>query len=375
MVDVIKVESKKQQKEFLNFPLNLYKNNPYFVPPLYADEKKIFKKNYLYNDQSESIFFNAYINNQIVGRISGILQYASNEKWNQKRIRFTRFDSIDNQEVANALFNAIEQWAKLKGMDEIVGPLGYSDLEREGLLVEGFNELSTFEEQYNFEYYQKLIVNCGYNKEIGWVERKIFIPQKIDQRIETFALKMMERYKLRFVNEKNTKTLLKKYANKIFEVIDQTYASLYQTVPCTLEMKKNLVQNFKLLINIKYVGVIVDDEDQVVGFGLCFPSIAKAIQKSGGHLSLLALLRLLKVIHNPKIIDLGLIGITEKYQKKGINAAIIYHLLKNLSQNQILYAETNLNLEDNYNIQNQWRAFDNILHKKRATFVKRITVE
>lgn len=375
MIEIKQVLNKKQKKEFLNFPLNLYKNNPYFVPPLYADEKKIFKKNYLYNDQSESIFFNAYINNQIVGRISGILQYASNEKWNQKRIRFTRFDSIDNQEVANALFNAIEQWAKLKGMDEIVGPLGYSDLEREGLLVEGFNELSTFEEQYNFEYYQKLIVNCGYNKEIGWVERKIFIPKKIDQRIETFALKMMERYKLRFVNEKNTKTLLKKYADKIFEVIDQTYASLYQTVPCTLEMKKNLVQNFKLLINIKYVGVIVDDEDQVVGFGLCFPSIAKAIQKSGGRLSLFALIRLLKVIHNPKIIDLGLIGITEKYQKKGINAAIIYHLLKNLSQNQILYAETNLNLEDNYNIQNQWRAFDNILHKKRATFVKRITVE
>ena len=134
MIEVREVKTRKEKKEFVNFPLKLYKNNPYFVPPLYGDEMSIFKENYLYYDQSEAVYFNAYLDGKMVGRISGILQKASNEKWNQKRIRFTRFDCIDNQEVAGELFKYIEIWAKEKGMEEIVGPLGFSDLEREGLL-------------------------------------------------------------------------------------------------------------------------------------------------------------------------------------------------------------------------------------------------
>ena len=173
MIEIRKVKTKKEQRDFVNFPLKLYKNCEFFAPPLYVDEMKMFKKNYVYYDQSISVFFNAYENGKIVGRIQGILQKASNEKWGQKRVRFTRFDSIDNQEVANKLFEAIEDWAKENNMTEIVGPLGFSDLEREGLLIEGFDELSTFEEQYNYDYYQKLIENLGYQKEVDWVERKL----------------------------------------------------------------------------------------------------------------------------------------------------------------------------------------------------------
>ena len=173
MIEVREVKTKKEQKEFLNFPLDLYDNNPYFVPPLYGDEKKIFKKNYMYLDQAEAIYFNAYKDNKIVGRISGIIQNAANEKNNEKRVRFTRFDSIDDQEVANALFSKVEAWAKEKGMDTVVGPLGFSDLEREGLLVEGFDQLSTFEEQYNYDYYPKLVENYGFVKEVDWLESKL----------------------------------------------------------------------------------------------------------------------------------------------------------------------------------------------------------
>ena len=157
MIEIRKVTTKKEQKQFINFPLNLYKDCPYFVPPLYGDEKAMFKDDYHYYEQSEAIYFNAYKEGKMVGRIQGILQKASNEKWNQKRVRFTRFDAINDQEVANALFDAVFSWAKEKQMDEVVGPLGFSDLEREGLLIEGFNELSTFEEQYNYDYYSKLI--------------------------------------------------------------------------------------------------------------------------------------------------------------------------------------------------------------------------
>ena len=141
MVVVKEVKTKKEQKEFLNFPLNLYKDNPYFVPPLYMDEKKIFDKDYLYLDQAKAVYFNAYKDNKIVGRISGIIQYAANKKNNEKRVRYTRFDCINDLEVSSALFSKVEEWAKKEGMDTIVGPLGFSDLEREGLLIDGFNQL------------------------------------------------------------------------------------------------------------------------------------------------------------------------------------------------------------------------------------------
>ena len=170
MIEVRQVKAKKEIKEFIEFPLRLYKDNPYFVPPLYGDEKALFKSKTVYDDQCETVYFIALKDGKTVGRISAILQRASNEKWQQKRVRFTRFDCIDNQEVSDALFDAVENWAKQKGMNEIVGPLGFSDLEREGLLVEGFDYVSTFEEQYNFPYYQRLIENRGYVKEVDWID-------------------------------------------------------------------------------------------------------------------------------------------------------------------------------------------------------------
>ncbi|MDO4852615.1 MAG: N-acetyltransferase, partial [Clostridia bacterium] len=180
MVTIREVRTRKEQREFLNFPLDLYRENPNFVPPLYGDEKKIFCKNYVYYDTCEAVYYNAYRDGKIVGRISGILQKAANEKNHEKRVRFTRFDAIDDQEVASALFGAVEAWAKQKGMDTICGPLGFSDLEREGLLIEGFDQLSTFEEQYNAPYYQKLIEALGYRKEVDWTESKIYPPEKND---------------------------------------------------------------------------------------------------------------------------------------------------------------------------------------------------
>jgi hypothetical protein len=180
----------------------------------------MFKKDYYYNDQSKSIFFLAYMNDKIVGRIQGIIQFAANQKYNQKRVRFTRFDSINNQEVANLLFSTVEKWAKDKGMDTIVGPLGFSDLEREGLLIEGFDQLSTFEEQYNYDYYQNLIANYGFEKDVDWVERKLYLPEVIDERLERLSSLMMKRYKLKFGEAKNTKEFIKKYASKFFNIIE-----------------------------------------------------------------------------------------------------------------------------------------------------------
>jgi len=372
MIEIREVKTKKEQKEFIELPLKMYKGNPYFVPPLYMDEKSLFKPNYVYNEQCDTVYYNAYKNGKIVGRISGILQKASNYKWNQKRVRFTRFDAIDDQEVANALFDKVFDWAKSKGMEEVVGPLGFSDLEREGLLIEGFDQLSTFEEQYNYPYYQKLIENYGFAKEVDWVERQLRAPKVIDERIERISSMMLKRNNLHFGEAKNTKEFLDKYADGFFEILDKTYENIYGTVPFTPGMKKMMIDNFKLIIDVKYVAVILDENDRVVCFGICFPSIAKAVQKSGGRLTIPAIFRLLRAIKHPKVIDLGLIGVLPEYEKRGITTAIISKVIKMLSSGKIEYAETNLNLEDNTNIINQWKNFDNVLHKRRRSFIKKV---
>lgn len=375
MVEIREVKTKKQIKEFINFPLDLYKGNEYFVPPLYGDEKNIFKEDFAYSDQTECIYYNAYKNGRIVGRISGIIQLASNKKNGEKRVRFTRFDAINDQEVADRLFSAVEKWANDKGMDTIVGPLGFSDLEREGLLVEGFDQISTFEEQYNYEYYQTLIENYGFVKEVDWIENKLFLPEdykeKLD-RLDRLSSLMMKRYKLKFGESKNTNEFIKQYADQFFNILDETYDKLYGTVPFTEKTRKMMISNFKLVVNVKNVAVIVDENDKVVCFGICFPSLGKAVQKSKGHLTPLALIRLLKAIKKPKVIDLGLIGVLPEYQNKGIASAIVAKVMKMLAYDGIEYAETNLNLEDNKNIQNQWKVFNAIQHKRRRAYVKPI---
>ncbi len=372
MIIVKEVKTKKEQKEFLNFPLDLYDKNPYFVPPLYGDEKKIFRKDYVYYDTSEAVYFNAYKDGKIVGRISGILQKAANEKWGQKRVRFTRFDSIDDQEVANALFGAVENWAKEKGMEEVVGPLGFSDLEREGLLIEGFDELSTFEEQYNYPYYQKLIENLGYEKDVDWLERKLYLPDEIDPRIKEITEKVLQKYNLRYGNAKNINDFIKKYGDKFFKILDETYDKIYGTVPFTDGMKKMTIENFKMLLDLRFIEVVVDENDDIVCFGLCMPSLSKALQKSKGHLTLPALIRVLKSVKNPEIIDLALIGVLPEYKMKGVGMALIAKVYDILNMPSVKYCETNLNLEDNHNIQNQWKNFKSVQHKRRRSFVKKI---
>lgn len=381
MITVKAVKTKKEQyvyldqseKEFLDFPLKLYKNNPYYVPPLYCDEKKIFRSDYVYLDQSEAVYFNAYDDTgKIVGRISGILQRASNEKNNEKRVRFTRFDAVDDQRVADALFGAVEKWAKSKGMDTVCGPLGFSDLEREGLLIEGFNYLATFEEQYNYDYYQRLIENCGYAKEVDWVGFQLRAPKEQNDRLERLSGLMMKKYNLHIGPAKNTKDFIKRYADGFFEIIDSTYVDIYGTVPFTDGMKKMMIDNFKLIIDVENVMVILDENDRIVCFGILFPSIAKAVQKSSGRLTVPTLFRLLKAIKHPKVFDLGLIGVLPEYARKGISSLLIAKVIKSMREQNIEHSETNLNLETNSNIINQWKSFDTTQHKRHRCFVKKI---
>ena len=372
MVEIQEVKTKKQQREFLRFPLKLYRDNPNFVPPLWLDEKKIFDPHYGYYETCKAVYYNAYRGSTMVGRISGILQKQSNELRQEKRVRFTRFDCINDQEVANALFAAVERWAIEQGMDTICGPLGFSNLERQGLLVEGFDELSTFEEQYNASYYASLIENCGYHKEIDWVERQLRLPETHREKLIRFADKVEKHYHLKDCRIKDMDTLLKKYGDSFFQLMADNYSHLYQTVPIDGAARKSLIQNFKLLVNVKYVSIIVNEDDEAVGMAIAFPSIAKALQKSQGRLTPAALFRVLRSARHPRILELGLIGVDPAYRKQGAAIVILAKLAKELEKNPgIEFLETNLNMETNTEIQALWdNRFDARMHKRRRSYIK-----
>ena len=373
MIEIREVKTKKEQKQFVEFPLKLYKGNEYFVPPLYSDEMSVFKPDYVYNEQADSIYFLAFRDGKVVGRISGILQRAANQKWGQKRVRFTRFDSIDDQEVANALFAAVENWGRDKGMEEIVGPLGFSDLEREGLLIAGFDQMNTFEEQYNYPYYQKLIENCGYGKDVDWVEHQLRVPKEgFDPKYKKIGNMMLEKLNLHFGEAKSTRQFINKYAEDIFKIWDETYDHIYGTVPFTDKLKKSVIPQFKLLLNKKYLRVLFDSEGNIVAFGVLFPSISDAVRPSGGRLTLPCLVRVLKAIRHPKVLDLAVIGIIDSYKNKALSAPMLAELGEAMIRDGIEHCETNLNLEFNIPIQNAWKYFDAKQNKRRRCFIKKL---
>ena len=369
-MELREVKTRKEIRDFVNFPLRLYKGNPYFVPCFYADEFALFKDDYLYRDQADYVCYSVYDGKKIVGRIVGILQKVSNEKWKQKRVRFNRFDCIDDQEVADMLLGAVEDWARSLGMDEVVGPRGFSDMEREGLLIEGFDYLSTFEEQYNYSYYQRLIENHGYTKEVDWLERRLFLKGKPSDRLTRFSNLIMERNHLHFAEAKNTKDFLKKYGEKFFELCEKTYDPLYMTVPFSENIKKSLVKSFELIIDLRFVAMILDEKENPICFGLVFPSIGKAIQKSGGRMTPATLVRLLRAIKKPRVLDFALIGVDPAYANRGVPAVLLGKTQEYLAMAGIEYAETNLNLETNQSVQNLWKNFESIQHKRRRSFVR-----
>ena len=372
MITIEQVLSKKQQKEFLVFPLKLYRGNTYYTPPLMMDERKMFKKDYVYNDCCEFVCFNAYRDGVMAGRIQGIVQIASNQKTGKKQVRFNRFDVIDDEAVARKLFEAVEKWALEKGMDEVVGPLSFSDLEREGLLIDGFDQPATFEENYNHPYYQTFIEHMGYQKEVDWTGSHIRVPKDYDGEMDKLADFVMKRYNLHLGLSRNTNDFLNKYADGIFELIDKSYDLLYGTVPFTEGMKKMMIDNFKMVVDVNNVAVILDENNKMICFGLAFPGIGDAVRPSGGRLTPLALIRVLKALKRPSVIDLCLVGVDPEWLNRGVSVIVSANLVKMLQRPGVRYADTNLNLEDNYAIQNQWKRFDETKVKRYRCFGKKL---
>ena len=374
MIVVKEVKTRKEIKQFINLPIDMYKGNPNFVPPLYSSERECFKKKNPFSSACDTVYYLAYHDDKVVGRISGIIQKDANEKWKQKRVRFTRFDSINNQEVANALFSAVENWAKNEGMTEICGPLGFNDLEREGLLIEGFDQLSTFEEQYNFEYYQHLIEKYGFKGETDWSEREIRIPKDQSQidKYNRISELVMRKHKLSYIVEKSVPIFIRKHKDEFFALLDDTYSDLYGTCPIRKEVQKSLLVGFKLLLRSDNIVGIKNEKGEMIAFGLYFPSIAKALQPSGGRLTPAAIMRVLKAIKKPEILDFGLIGVRKDYRNLGVPAMLMTVAVKLLKTGKYDHFETNLTLDTNLDIITLLEHFDYKLHKRRRSYCKTI---
>ena len=373
-VTVIEVLTRAQKKEFVKFPLRLYKSCPYFIPPLFGDEMKIFTDKNAYADTCRSVFFLAVRDGKTVGRIQGIIQNQFNELHGERRLRFTRFDAINDQAVATALFDALEKWGEQNQLDTVCGPLGYSDLEREGLLIEGFDQLSTFEEQYNYDYYPALIEGCGYAKEVDWLEFALRAPKEKNVMLQRVADRALELSRLHVVDpdSMSKKEYISRYKDGVFDCLDRCYSHLYGTVPFTESMKDQLIDQFMLVINKKYLIVICDEHERVVSFALCIPGIGKSLQKSGGRLTIPAIIKLLREVKKPQTVDLALVAVLPEYQSGGINAVMLQKMTEYLDSGEIDHFETNLNLETNTQVMSQWKYFDATQHKRRRSYIKKL---
>ena len=373
MVEVKKVISRRDMKKFVKFPTELYSGNIYYVPPFELDEFNLTdpKKNASF-DESEAEYFLAYRDNKVVGRIAGIISRAYNIKNNAKYARFSRFDLINDREVAKALFDAAENWAREKGMEFIHGPLGFNDLEREGLMTFGFNTMGSYQSSFNADYYQALVEENGYKPDCEWVEFRYKVPDKVNERVAKIAPVVEKRYGIHEKKYTNKKQLIKDYGQKFFELLDICFKDLYGTVPFNEKLVKQTIGLFNLIINPNYVSLIVDKNDELIGFGLAYASLAKAMNKSKGRYLPFGWARLLKAISRPKTLELALIAVRPDYQKKGVTAIIINNLMSRFIADGIDYCDAGPQLITNTPAIHSLDMLDREVVRRKICYIKKL---
>ncbi len=375
-VEIKEVTSKKELKQFVKFSHKLYKGNPYYVPGLIEEEMMTLDK--VKNPAFEvcdAIYFLAYKNGEIAGRIAGIINRSSNEVWKEKKARFGFVDFIDDNEVVDALFGAVEKWAHEQGMEDVQGPLGFTDMDHEGMLIEGFDQLGTMATIYNYPYYPKHMERLGYIKDQDWCEYKIFIPESVPEKHLRIGEIVMKRFGLKIMKFKNAKEIMP-YAKNVFHTLNAAYAPLYGFAPLTEKQIDYYVNMYIPMLRFEMVTLIVKEADNsVAGFGISLPSLSRAMQKADGHLFPFGWIPLLKALKSkPKVIDLYLTGVMPEYQNKGVNALLFNDLIPVYQRLGVVYAETNPELETNNAVQAQWEYFKREHHKTRRAFTKKIVL-
>ncbi|WP_289769420.1 N-acetyltransferase [uncultured Duncaniella sp.] len=364
--------TKKELTRYVQFGIDLYKGNPYFVPPLIFDDVNTLlpEKNPAF-DFSEAQAFMAYRDGKPVGRITAIINRMLNGKTGRKEARFGFVDFINDPEVSSALFNATEQWARDRGMTDMIGPMGFSDMDHEGMLVEGFDEMGTMATIYNYPYYPEHMDKMGYRKDTDWIEFRITIPERLPEKMERIAEIVLNKYKLKIKKFTSAKQVKEQYGEALFKLINEAYAELYGYSPLTDRQIDYYIDMYLGFLKLDYVSIVVDSDENLVGVGISMPSMTKALQKSKGKLFPFGWWHMLRALkgHND-VVDLMLIAVKPEYQSKGVNSLFFYDLCNLFIRDGVRYAETNLELEENIHVQSQWEYFDRRQHRRRRAYRK-----
>ena len=371
-VEIKKVTTKKELKQFIRFNYEFYKNNPYAVPDLYEDMLQTFSpgKNAAL-DFCEADYFLALREGRIVGRVAAIINRRANATWKKRQVRFGWIDFIDDIEVSRALIDTVKQWGRERGMDTIEGPLGFTDLDAEGMLIEGFDQLSTMATTYNYPYYPRHMEQLGLTKAVDWVEMKIFVPDEIPEKHRRIADIIRRKYNLR-VRKLSGKRGLRRsgVVHDIFRLVNQAYAPLFGYSEMTDRQIDQYVGNYLPVLDLRMVTVVENAEGELVAVGISMPSLSRALQRARGRLLPLGWFHLLRALRwrRPEALDLLLVAVRPDYQNKGVNALLFTDLIPVYQQLGFKYAESNPELEVNEKVQSQWQYFHTEQHKRRRCF-------
>ncbi|MFH1213895.1 MAG: GNAT family N-acetyltransferase [Candidatus Neomarinimicrobiota bacterium] len=371
-VKIIEVQTRKELKQFVRFPLKLYRGNPYYVPLLDFDEMNTLdaRKNPAF-EFCEARYWLAYKDEKLAGRIAGIYNKRYVEIYGKKSLRFGWIDFIDDEKVAGELLSAVEKWARELGADSIHGPLGFTDLDREGMLIDGFQEIGTLASIYNYPYYPQYIEKFGYEKDAEWIEFEITPPKVIPTKVRDISQVVKKRLSLHTLEIKKTKEVLP-YAHQLFEVYNSTYNVLYGFVPLTEKQIEAYIKQYIGFMDPDHIAIVLDKNDRLVGFGLTMPSLSRALQKAGGRLFPFGLLHLLWALKHNKKVELLIVGVLPEYQGQGVPALMIAELAEKFAKKGIVKAESNPELITNSKVQAQWKFFDLRQHKRRRCFIKHL---
>lgn len=371
-VEIKKVTTKSELKCFIRFNYEFYKDNPYSVPDLYDDMLNTFspKKNAAF-EFCEADYFLALRDGKIVGRVAAIINRRANETWNRKTVRFGWIDFIDDMEVSTALIDTVKQWGKERGMTEIEGPLGFTDMDAEGMLVEGFDQLSTMATIYNYPYYPQHMERLGLSKSADWVEMKIYVPDAIPEKHRRISDIIAKRYNLHTRKLKSKKEVRQSgVAHDIFRLINDAYTPLFGYSRMTERQIDQYVKMYVPVLDLRMVSIVENEQNEIVAVGISMASLSRALQKAKGRLLPFGWYHLLKALmwKRPKVLDLLLVAVRPDYQGKGVNALLFTDLIPVYKELGFEYAESNPELEMNEKVQNQWQYFKTEQHKRRRCF-------
>ncbi|TXB65781.1 hypothetical protein FRY74_04230 [Vicingus serpentipes] len=368
-IEVREVKTEKDYKDFVNVQFTIYKNNKFWVPPIKKDEIKALKAEHNPAFRfCNAKFWNAYKDGKCVGRIGGIINDKYNEKTNTKVGRFSRAEFINDKEVVDKLFTTAEKWLKDQGMTEVQGPLGFTNLDHQGMLVEGFDHLPSAASEYHLPYYQEHLVRLGYEKEIDWIEFRLFL-EGMPEKAKRGAEIVKKRSNLT-VKSFTKNSELQEYAVQLFEILNEAFKDLHSVVQLDKEMIDYYVKRYLMLLNPEFVKLVFDEEDNLIAFIIGLPSLSEGLQKANGSLFPFGWYHLNKALKKPKVIDLMLTGILPKYQAKGVTAVLFYELHEVMEKYGVTEMETTGIFETNQKVIQNWKNYENIQHKRKRCWKK-----